>query len=62
MSFWRTLFYAVAAGRIIGRALGIYCRRARERREAQDRQAPPVIAPRRYPPGARWKRERAWRR
>lgn len=54
MSFFRDLFYAVAAGAIIGRTI----RQRRERREAQARQAqvlPPVIAP----PRRRQRRQRA---
>jgi hypothetical protein len=52
MSFFRDLFYAVAAGAIIGRTI----RQRRERREAQARaamRAPPVIGP---PPLPRPKR------
>jgi len=51
-NFWRDLFYAVAAGAILGTAI----RQRRERREALARQAqavPPVIGP---PPLPRPKR------
>lgn len=52
-NFWRDLFYAVATGALIGTVI----RQARERRQAQARQAlrvPPVIGPPRPP--RRWRR------
>jgi hypothetical protein len=44
--FIRDLYYAAAAGALIGGAIGIYRRHAQEHREAQARQSvPPVITP-----------------
>jgi len=58
MRFLRDLYRAAATGFLLGAAIGIYRRRARERREAQARQGQwtqPVIAPPRRRPRTRWR-------
>jgi hypothetical protein len=44
--FWRDLYYATMTGAVLGTAIGLYRRRAEERRQAYARQTqrvPPVI-------------------
>ncbi len=41
MRFWSDLYYALVSGALIGAAIGLYRRRARERREAEGRWMPP---------------------
>ena len=60
MRFFRDLYYAMMTGALIGTAIGLHQRRARERREAYARQVrpvPPVIRDwneARQRNGARW--------